>query len=161
MSESHSHHYALEHVHAIIAVRGWHDIHAQPPEPLRATTIYTVGFALVGRPEIVCVGMPHNLVSQFVGQIYHRLGHHDEYTVGVVYHDLANLPVTFGAVSDRWKEKICTVTTAYYQRFNSGKPFDAIQLIWSDKRGRFPMDRRFDPTMRRAIPLLDEKVSTA
>ena len=36
-----------------------------------------------------------------------------------------------------------------------------LELIWSDKRGRFPMDRRFDPTMRRAIPLLDEKVSTA
>lgn len=101
MSEPHGHHYPLEQIHAIIAARGWHDIHEQPPEPLCATTIYTVGFALIGRPEIVCVGMPHNLVTQFVGQIYHRLGHHDEYTVGVVYHDLANLPMTFGAVSDR------------------------------------------------------------
>jgi len=161
MSEPYGHDELLEHVHAIIAVRGWHDIHEPPPKPLRATTISTVGFALVGWPEIVCVGLPHDIVTQFVGQIYHRLGQHDEYKVGGVYHDLANLPMTFGPVSDRWKEKIFIVTTAYYRQFHDGRLFAAIQLIWSDKRGRFPMDRRFDPTMRRAQPLLDEKVSAA
>jgi hypothetical protein len=161
LAEQHGHLYPMEEVHTIVGIRGWHDIHLEPPEPIPATCIFTVGFALRGKPEIVCIGMPHQLVTTFVNQIYHRLGHGNEYTVGPVYHDLANLPVTFGRVSDRWREKICTVTTEYYARYHSSLAFTAIQLIWSDKQRRFPSDSRFDPTMRRMQTLLDETARSA
>jgi hypothetical protein len=161
MAEQHGHMYSLSEVHAVVLLRGWHDIHQEPPPPIRATCIYTVGFALLQKPEIICIGMPHPLVTTFVHQIYHRLGHATEYTVGPVYHDLANLPVTFGRVSDRWREKLCTVTTAYYARYHSGLAFEAIQLIWSDKQRRLPSDPRFDPVMRRTQTLLDETARSA
>ena len=161
MTEQHGHLYPLEEVHSVVLLRGWHDIHLEPPAPIESSCIFTVGFALLGKPEIVCVGMPHQLVTTFVHQIYHRLGHAKEYTVGPVYRDLANHPVTFGRVSDRWREKICTVTTAYYGRYHAGLAFDAIQLIWSDRQNRFPSDPRYDPTMRRMQTLLDETARSA
>jgi hypothetical protein len=161
MTEQHGHLYPLEEVHSVVLLRGWHDIHLEPPAPIESSCIFTVGFALLGKPEIVCVGMPHQLVTTFVHQIYHRLGHAKEYTVGPVYRDLANHPVTFGRVSDRWREKICTVTTGYYARYHGGLAFEAIQLIWSDRQNRFPSDPRYDPTMRRMQTLLDETARSA
>ena len=161
MAEQHGHLYPMEEVHTIVGLRGWHDIHLEPPPPIQATCISTVGFALRGKPEIICIGMPHPLVTTFVNQIYHRLGHAKEYTVGQVVIDLANLPVTFGRVSDRWREIICTVTTAYYAQYHAGLPFEAIQLIWSDKQRRFPSSPQFDPMMRRTQTLLDETARSA
>jgi hypothetical protein len=161
LAEQHGHLYPMEEVETVIGLRGWHDIHLEPPEPIQTTCIFTTGFALLGKPEIVCVRKPHQLVTTFVAQIYHRLGHATEYVVGPVYRDLANHPVTFGRVSDRWREKICTVTTGYYARYHGGLAFEAIQLIWSDKQNRFPSNPRYDPTMRRMQTLLDETARSA
>ena len=161
MADPHAHHYPFDQVRAIVDARGWHDIHEDPPAPIRATTIYTVGFALMGRPEIICIGLPHPIVTTFVAQIYHRLGHHREYTVGPVYTDLANLPMVFGRVSDRWKEKLCTVTSAYYAAYHGALAFECIQLIWSDDKGRLPADPHYNPMMRRSQTLLDETARSA
>jgi Domain of unknown function (DUF4262) len=161
MAEQHGHLYPLAEVHDVITARGWHDIHIDPPAPIRATCISTVGFALVGQPEIVCIGLPHGHVTTFVRQIYHRLSHQRFYRVGPIYTDLANLPMAFGTVSDRWKEQLCTVTADYYARYHGGLPFTAIQLIWADDKGLMPSDPRYNPMMRRSQTLLDETARSA
>ncbi len=154
----HRHTYDLAEVHRIVEVRGWFDIHEAPPKELDdITTIYTVGFALIGEPEIICVGMPHNLVTQLVAAVWRHIVQPEQKSalvIGRVYRQFANLPMRFDTVPDGWRTTICTVTAAYYQHFYDEQQFNAIQLVWSDKKGRFPDHPQFDHTMRRAARLL-------
>lgn len=160
--QQHGHLYPMPEVHQVVTGRGWYDIHLEPPRGIQATVIYTVGFALIGRPEIISVGLPHPIATHMLTQIYHRmLQHQVPFAVGQVYRDLANLPVSFGPVSNRWQQRICTVTAEYYATYHPEQTFTAIQLLWSDRQGRLPIDRRFDPLMRRTQTLLNETVSAA
>jgi hypothetical protein len=154
--DKHGHTYDLADVHRVVEARGWFDIHEEPPPGLEEiTTIYTVGFALIDEPEIICVGLSHNVVTQLVVAIWHRtVNHNFKIVPGQVYRDLANLPMRFDVVADEWREAICTITTAYYRRFYEEQQFSAVQLVWSDKRGRFPDNPQFDHSMRRAARLL-------
>ena len=156
VGEQHGHTHDLAAVHRVVEAQGWADIHEEPPVELRPiTTIYTVGLALVDEPEIICIGLPHNVVTQLVAAVWHQvIGHNRKLELGRVYRQFANLPLRFDAVDDRWRTAICKVTAAYYQQFYGEQGFNAIQLVWSDKRGRFPDDPQFDHSMRRAARLL-------
>jgi hypothetical protein len=122
----------LDELRQIIERHGWAVRNVVDPDPAECFS-YTVGLTAHGHPEAVMTGLPHDVATAFlniVGEIVVREGGTLE--AGQTTTELAEGPaMPIIAVED------VSGLTAVDQIFGRVK---AIQIVWTDSKGRFPWD---------------------
>lgn len=103
---------------------------------------YTVGlFSRNFEPEIICFTLPQDTVHGLLNDVARRTSEGLSLKGGMVFDDLANLPMTLIEVdNEKLRDYFGTAI-----RFYKGPVFPAVQLVWPDPEGRFPWDEGYDP----------------
>lgn len=119
--------------------------------------VYTLGLSQqFNHPEIICFGLSSEVIQSFLtiakdkieeGEIFEP---HKPYT-GFLD---KNVKVYFLPVDENYLKDYL----GYADWFYKGENYSAMQLVWPDKRGNFPWDKKFDQNLEFAQPLLDRNI---
>jgi hypothetical protein len=114
---------------------------------------YTVGLhKRFGHPEIIVLGLPHELMHELLDVCGERIKAGETLPVGT----------PFGEVLDGCSVQLRPVRAVesyrehvgYAMWFNGGPEFGLLQLVWPDDAGRFPGEPGADPDAVKQQPLL-------
>lgn len=122
-----------------VRVHGWHATGVFPTASDPAEVVpftYTAGFRTTwGHPDIIISALPADVAYRLLAVVAERIEAGDRFAAGDTAERIVqNYPVRFGPVGDPQRLERMTLTAAIYDRFD----FDALQLMWPDKNGRFP-----------------------
>lgn len=101
-------------------------------------------------PEIVTFGLPPRVAHVIINDIGKGVLAGKKFKDGDIVKKLANFPVALVSVPKDRFEGVLNVCLAFYEH----SEFEALQLVWPDREGRFPWQNGFDEKFRRAQPLL-------
>ena len=105
---------------------------------------YTVGLhKTFGAPELIVVGLPHNVMGHILNDLGERIKSGGTLPVGEpILGILEGYPVRLREVRspDSYREHV-----GYALWFNQGYDFALQQVLWPDRDGRFPGDPDADP----------------
>lgn len=108
---------------------------------------YTIGlWERYQHPEIIILGLPIETMHQILNNVGEAVQNGTQFLVGNHYQDIVNqYPVTFVAVEKRYFSEYFGQAIHYYDTEN----FTALQLLWTDKNGKFPFEKDFDEKLKK------------
>lgn len=117
------------------------------------TFSYSVGlYDRFQAAEIIVVGLAPRTAMAVINNVRDEAAHGIRYGAGDTSATVANMPMRFVTVTDRWRNRLCGAARQYYGR----RSFSVVQLVWSDRAGRFPGEDGFDVATFGAVqPLLN------
>lgn len=117
---------------------------------------YSVGFRALNHPDVIVTGLPPDRAATFLGLIYQRLRTGVGRTPDTHYDDLAEGYLTmFKPVRPVWRATLMRLTRTIYVRQNGDPAFEAMQLFYPDRFGRWPWDPHVAPGILPMEPRLD------
>jgi len=129
------------------AVSGRHGDRAAP------SWAYSVGMWVSCQvPELVLCGLPVENGAAIINAIGARVADGAEYCAGDLLDDICPAPLTLRPVEQSWRTTngLLGISNAFYGMVRP--PY--LQVVWSDRNGRFPWDQGFQPELERLQPLL-------
>jgi Domain of unknown function (DUF4262) len=129
------------------AISGRHGDEAAPP------WAYSVGMWLTCQaPELVLCGLPVASAASIINVVGARIADGADYSPGDVLTDVCPAPLTFRPVEASWRlaSGLLPISDAFYGMVRP--PY--LQIVWSDKNGRFPGEPGLRPAAERMQPLL-------
>ena len=135
-----------------IGTHGWavSGIHGDDQAPPWA---YSVGMWLTSQTtELVVCGPPVENSAGLINAIGARIADGADYSAGDVLNDVCPAPLTLRAVDASWRTTngLLAISNAFYGMVRP--PY--LQVVWSDKNGRFPWEPGFQVAFDRVQPLL-------
>ncbi len=139
-------------IHGCIAKYGWsvQGVGAEGDEPAFS---YTVGLHHSWKhPEVIVFGLPHDVAQGVLNTVGERIQRGEIFRPGVEYPDvLEGFDLRLRAVSEAQSFKQHVGYALWYYQ---GQRFDLLQLLWPDKHGCFPDERRAPEWLTQSQPLL-------
>jgi hypothetical protein len=129
------------------AISGRHGDQAAPP------WAYSVGMWLTCQaPELVLCGLPVENAATIINAIGARIAEGADFGPDDVLDDICPAPLAFRPVEPSWRatDGLLAVSDSFYGMVRP--PY--LQVVWSDKNGRFPWDAGFQSAFDRMQPLL-------
>ena len=129
------------------AISGRHGDEAAPP------WAYSVGMWLSCQaPELVLCGLPVENAAAIINAIGARIADCADYSPGDVLEDVCPAPLTLRPVEPSWRATngLLGISDAFYGMVRP--PY--LQVVWSDKNGKFPWEPGFAGAFDRMQPLL-------
>jgi hypothetical protein len=117
------------------------------PQGFQVPLCYTVGLAEQGLPEIVMLGMPHELARQSINNAV-NLMQDDKLKCSVRQAKVLTSAIYPIPLTPEYSGLLVLAN----QRARQQVP--AIQLVYADEAGRYPWEQNFNPQMRLIQPLL-------
>lgn len=117
---------------------------------------YTVGLnQMYDHPEIVIHGLPTRIAYHFLHDLVKKIAAGEKFEPGKDYPDIAaNFPTQFIEVNE--VNRGSWMAMAY--NFNGGPTYRALQLVWTDTKGKFPWDAGFEERFREKQYLFNQSV---
>ena len=118
--------------------------------------VYSIGLTETYKhPEIICFGLSPQLGMNIINDVADLIKNGEIIEIGKVYHNIfKETPATFVKVDNRNIVDYFGVAIRHYQN----NPFEALQLVWSDRNGKFPWEEDFEEDFLYKQPLLDRNV---
>ena len=121
---------------------------------------YTIGLVeSLGHPELMVFGLAPQSASDVLNRLYDRISGGSVPRVGRGQRqDLSGEPFRLLPVPDEyWDTSLFAMWLNYYGALRAlpGEPA-ALQVVWADRRRRFPWHARHDPDVGRLQPILDD-----
>ena len=113
---------------------------------------YSTGLIKNDWPELILTGMHMKQGAMVIMTIVDMLNNGLVIKHGKEIILWDTCPITFVKVSQKSKNERMGITSEYL----GGKPFDAYQIVWSDRNSKFPWDSGFEEEFRQNLPLLGE-----
>jgi Domain of unknown function (DUF4262) len=129
------------------AISGRHGDEAAPP------WAFSVGMWLTCQaPELVLCGLSVENAAAIINAIGARVADGADYSPGDVLDDVCPAPLAFRQVDPGWRATggLLSVANAFYGMVRP--PY--LQVVWSDREGRFPWDQGHQSSRSRTQPLL-------
>jgi hypothetical protein len=129
------------------AISGRHGDKVAPP------WAYSVGMWLSCQaPELVLCGLPVENGAAIINAIGARIADGADYAAGDVLDDVCPAPLALRQVDVSWRTTngLLAISNAFYGMVRP--PY--LQVVWSDKNGRFPWEPGFQVAFDRMQPLL-------
>jgi hypothetical protein len=129
------------------AISGRHGDDVAPP------WAYSVGMWLSCQvPELVLCGLPVENGAAIINAIGARLADGADYCAGDLLDDVCPAPLALREVDASWRATngLLAISNAFYGMVRP--PY--LQVVWSDKNGRFPWEPGFQAAFDRMQPLL-------
>lgn len=117
---------------------------------------YTVGLTQThGLPEVLVFGLSPKIAHQILWAVVLEMKNHklksDEFE-GFVSTESANFPLVIKQVG---QDRVASyVYQGHYWAERHGVTLEYMQLVMTDKHGKFPWDEGYDPTMKPKQPEL-------
>jgi hypothetical protein len=113
---------------------------------------YSVGMWLSCQaPELVICGLPVQNAASLINAIGVRIADGEQFAPGDELEDVCPAQLAFRPIDPSWRETgLLEISDEFYGMVRP--PY--LQVVWSDKQGRFPWDARFQPAFDRLQPLL-------
>ena len=106
--------------------------------------LHTLGLTPHGHPELVVVGLPWEMAQTLIEAVVRRYQRQAiKRRAGEVYQDLARAPMACVAVTPGQKRVLRVAVSML------GPEFEALQLVWPDREGKYPWDAGVDPEVRK------------
>lgn len=100
---------------------------------------YSVGFALMGHPDIVVTGLRPDVAANFIGRAHERIAAGQRYEPLRLYDDLAEGYLSrFEPLHDFWYGRLLRMAPLVYGLLGETHPAGALQLFYPDRYGRWP-----------------------
>jgi len=134
---------------------GWQVQMVVDPEGDTSTFAYTIGVRETLRhAEIICFGLKPEVMHAVLNHVGRRIREQGELLENRDYDEfLESYPVRFKKVHpSHFPDYV-----GWAMWFNKYKPFDVLQLFWTDKEGRFPWEVGFNPAWVGIQPFLFEE----
>jgi hypothetical protein len=116
------------------------------------TPQFAYSFGLYERwqhPELILFGLDLNAMHTIVNDAGEKIRNGVRYIDGDITSDLFNeYPCAFRRVDPAWYPTTLSWAAWYY----ASADFPALQLVWPDRRGRFPWEAQFDRKMLHMQP---------
>jgi hypothetical protein len=114
---------------------------------------YTIGlFQTYGYPELVCFGLPLDLLHSVLWEGKRLLDKHPKPDLATGYPDfLEGFDVRLVTVDEKRYSDYFGYAGWFYKSWD----FPALQIVWPDKQSLYPWDEGFNPNWKAAQPLLD------
>lgn len=128
---------------------GWSDISVFPvkaDDPVAFN--YTVGFWGREHPEVVMLGLPHELMHGVLGVVYNQVKAGTRFNPDMFYSFvLSGYKCAFVEVVNVVEDTDYPLSMAVHLEGD----IKAVQLVWPDQDGRFPWDKAWDPKMKQPL----------
>jgi len=114
---------------------------------------YSIGLTKTyNHPEIICFGLPNELGHAIINDVSEIIKNGETIQNGKVYTQIfRDSRAAFLKVDSRNIEDYFGAALNYYD----DKSFDALQLVWTDRKDKFPWDENFEEELLYKQPLLD------
>jgi hypothetical protein len=134
----------------LVANHGWAAVGVDGSPPF----VYTTGLgALAGHAELIVVGLPNETGKWLLDQAVSAIRDGRTFSPGDTVHGLmGSYDIGVVQVSPDKLESLAFAADQY-----GGFTFDAVQLVWPDRDGRFPWDLDVDPRLAASQPLLGKR----
>ena len=139
-------------VAATVGEHGW-AISGRHGDAVAPPWAYSVGMWLSCQtPELVLCGLPVENGAAIINAIGARIADGADYSAGDVLNDVCPAPLTLRPVDASWRATngLLAISNAFYGMVRP--PY--LQVVWSDKDGRFPWEPGFQVAFDRMQPLL-------
>lgn len=142
----------LDHITRAIAEKGYAVVTVEADRASNAPGFsYTVGLAAKNLPELILFGLaaaPARTILTHAADLMQTQGalpdrHRTDGLIGDVL-------VEFRRVTESARATHLRLASAFHEHTD----YEALQLVWSDRDGRFPDDPRFSATLRPLQPRL-------
>ena len=124
----------LDDLHRMIDAHGWAVRNVVDPDPAKCIS-YTVGLTKYGHPEMVMTGLPPEAATAFLNLVGDIVRHGGRFKAGEPTTKLADGP-PLPVISVVDKSDLTAIEAIYGD-------VPALQIIWTDSRGRLPWQRRY------------------
>jgi hypothetical protein len=129
-----------------------------PGEPSPFPWTYTVGMVEIDHPELVLFGLTPTEAARRLNWVHDRAVEHEALMPGELGR-LGSTRLRLDRVPDSWaNDRYEDPMGQWFHHYDAGRPVllapPVLQLVWSDRRGRFPDEPGCDPKVRRSQPLL-------
>ena len=123
------------------------------PTAYLSSFAYSVGLSKTyNHPEIIIFGLSNDLGHEIINDVAELIKKGEIIEIGKIYTNIfKNSKATFLRVDKRNIEDYFGVALEYYNE----TPFDAIQLIWTDRNDKFPWEENFEEVFDYIQPFLD------
>ena len=114
---------------------------------------YTIGLTKTwGHPECLIFLPDLEIAQDILNKIAELIADGRRFSPGTSHRDILEnrFACIFRHAGARAKEEFAIQACSYY----GDRDFSVLQVVWPDKRGRFPHEPGFDPKLRRAQELL-------
>jgi hypothetical protein len=101
-----------------------------------------VGAHTRGLPEVVVTGLNPNSGAALINTALKLAEAGEKLEEGVDYTEIANMPVRFKRVTEASASEHMTMAISYAKALKV--PFEALQMVYPDPKGRFPWDEGYD-----------------
>lgn len=114
---------------------------------------YSIGLTkMYNHPELICFGLSNDLGHEIINDIAGIIKDGESIESGKVYTEIfKDSRAIFLKVDKRNIEDYFGAAINYYD----DKEFDALQLVWTDRKDRFPWEENFEIEFLHKQPLLD------
>jgi len=114
---------------------------------------YSIGlWETYHHPELICFGLSIELMHQIINDVAEMIKAGQKIAAGNSYSEIfKDSKATFLKVDERNIGDYFSVALNYYE----DKPFEALQLIWTDRNDKFPWETHFEEEFEFKQPLLD------
>ena len=114
---------------------------------------YSIGLTKTyNHPEIICFGLTNQLGHAIINDVAEIIKNGSKIEIGKIYTEIfKNSKATFLEVDNRNIEDYFGGALNYYEN----EKFKAIQLIWTDRKDKFPWEENFEEEFLYKQPLLD------
>lgn len=108
---------------------------------------YTVGLSgYAGHPELVIVGLPSGVSGRLLNDYGERVRAGERLRAGDLVIDAhVGLPLRLIGVTDSMQAEMLDANALYQGA--DGRPIPALQVVWSDRGGRFPWELGYSVPM--------------
>lgn len=115
--------------------------------------VYSIGLVQTyNHPEVICFGLPKNLGHTIINDIAQLIKNGETIEPGKIYTNIfKDSKAIFLEVDNRNLGNYFGAAFNYY----GDKSFDALQVVWTDRKDRFPWEENFEKEFLYQQPLLD------
>lgn len=132
---------------------GWSVIQIEPDDKDDPGPPYSFSVGIFhthGHPEIILLGLPHNVAGQIINDIGDLIASGQKIEAHRTYDDLASVPLAFVPVDPAYYKEYVGYALWLYR----GPSFPMLQCVWPLKSGHFPWDAGYDKAGAAIQPLL-------
>lgn len=118
---------------------------------------YSIGlYKTFKHPEIVCFGLSLDALSFLLNQVKRIVQRGEKLKVNQPYQEfLEGYDIQFIEVNKAFYPDYFGYANWFYDYKDD---YSVLQLVWTDKKNRYPWDDEFDPELKRFQPLLDRNM---
>ena len=118
---------------------------------------YTIGlFQQFDHPEIICFGLSHEVMQTLLNNAKDRIEEGEVLEAGKSYDGFLDkgIEVYFLEVDKAFYKDYL----GYGNWFYDDREFPVLQMVWPDKKGHLPWNKKFDKSIEFTQPLLDRDI---